>query len=95
MHPILRPGLSLCGFLVLSLGVVILGVATLRAGVLFRRAAVLVIGGMVLNFVSGFFLGRLLPPPAGTLLGLLEFAWLGYALHTWERGAGGRVPSRR
>ncbi len=89
------PGLGiylLGGFLLLLVGFVLLGVATVRAGVLPRGAGVLLIVGVLIDFIGGFFLRGLLPIPIGVLLACIGFAWTGYALLTDRVRRGVAVP---
>jgi hypothetical protein len=64
-------------FLLLPIGYLLLGVATYRAGILSRWAALLIILGPVINFVG------VMSPAVSTLGGLLTniaIAWLSYSL---------------
>ena len=78
---------SLSGFLLgiaLTLGLLLTGIATLRAGVFPRWASILLLGATAL-FFFGFFIAELLPPVAGlgALLGILlafALAWIGVAM---------------
>lgn len=64
-----------------TVGQILFGIATLRAHIFPRGAALLLIAGTVVNFVSGFlpipFLGLV-----GEAVSLLSFAWLGLTLFT-------------
>lgn len=68
----------------LTLGLLLTGVATLRAGVYSRWASILLLGATLLFFFS-FFIAEFLPPVPwlGALLGILlasALAWIGASL---------------
>lgn len=67
------------GLLGLNLGILLLGIATFRAGVFPRGAAIILIVGAPATFVLGGLLGRFGEnvAVAATMLG---FVWCGYAL---------------
>ena len=73
-------------FVAFAVGWLLFGIATLRAGVYPRVAAILLIVGAVLTFVSFLF------PASGLVLGI-GVAWLGYALSS-GRGVSTEQPSR-
>ena len=64
--------------IVFLIGVILFGAATLRAGVLPRRAVTVMLVGAVTLSISDFLPGFV--APASALLTGLGFAWLGYAL---------------
>jgi hypothetical protein len=75
------PEAGMLGFLVLTIGYVVLGIATFRAGILPRGAAVLLaIGGVGLGF--GWAVSMFLPQAlvVGALMFGLSLAYIGYAL---------------
>jgi hypothetical protein len=76
---------TLAGFVGYLLGGLALGVATLRAGVLPRRAAGLLAGGAIAGPVLTALLPHALERSAAVPMGL-ALAWLGYALWS-ERSA--------
>ena len=70
-------------FAIFAVGWLLFGIATLRAGVYPRVAAILLIVGAVLTFVSFLF------PASGLVLGI-GVAWLGFVLFT-----GGSAPAEQ
>jgi hypothetical protein len=83
------PGESLVAFLLgiaLTLGLLLTGLATIRAGVFPRGAGILLLAATV-GFFFDFFVAEFLPPAAGQLgsaifgvLLALAFSWIGFAL---------------
>ena len=85
-HPARVLAACLC---LITLGLLLTGIATFQADVLPRPAAVLLLGAMA-GFLFVFFVAEFLPPAAGQLgtaifgvLLALGFAWIGVAL--WLR----------
>lgn len=77
----------------LTLGLLLTGIATLRARVFPRWASILLLGATAL-FFFGFFVAELLPPVPGpgVVLGILlalALAWIGLAMWTSELGHAG------
>jgi hypothetical protein len=70
-------------WLLIGVGGILFGVATLRAGVLPRGAAVLLIVGAAAGFVSNF----VVEIPLVGLLGALGLAWMGYAVWSYPAAA--------
>jgi hypothetical protein len=71
-------------FLLLPIGYLLLGIATFRAGILSRWAALLIIIGPIINYV------RVMSPAAslfGALLTNVAIAWLSYGLLAGTEGA--------
>jgi hypothetical protein len=64
--------------IVFLIGVILFGAATLRAGVLPRPAATVMLVGAIGLSISDYLPGFI--APTGALLAGLGFAWLGYAL---------------
>lgn len=98
LQPLMRGGvgpLFHAAGLVLLIGVLLLGLATLRAGVLPRGAAVLYMVGIA-GFVLGTFaLGRpvLTVVGGGAVLAGIGMAWFGYALWSSDTAGAASVPA--
>jgi hypothetical protein len=97
LHPSLKlaPGENPLVFLLgiaLTLGLLLTGIATIRAGIFPRGAGILLLAAMV-GFLFDFFVAEFLPPAAGQLgsaifgiLLALSFAWIGVALWMGKSG---------
>jgi hypothetical protein len=99
--PLLYPALKLSSgenivvFLLgiaLTLGLLLTGIATIRAGIFPRWAGILLLAAMA-GFTFDFFVAEFLPPAAGQLgsaifgiLLALSFAWIGVALWMGKLG---------
>ena len=97
LYPSLKqaPGESLTAFLLgiaLTLGLLLTGIATLRAGVFPRWPGILLLAAMA-GFFFDFFVAEFLPPLAGQVgsaffgaILALSLAWIGVALWTGTMG---------
>jgi hypothetical protein len=97
LYPALRltPGENLVVFLLgiaLTLGLLLTGIATIRAGIFPSGAGILLLAAMA-GFFFDFFIAEFLPPAAGQLgsaifgvLLALSFAWIGAALWLGKLG---------
>lgn len=91
LTPVENPVLFLLG-IALTLGLLLTGVVTIRAGIFPRAAGILLLVAMA-GFFFDFFIAEFLPPIAGqvgsALFGILlalSFAWIGAALWIGKLG---------